>query len=156
MLDSATALSQEKGYAKEGDLIIITAGVPVGESGTTNIMKIQVIGTQLVKGQGVGSGNFIGKAVLAEDAKTANEQAVVGSVLVVKSTDKDYTPAIEKAGAIIVEQGGITSHAAVIGLEKGIPVIVNAVDALNRIKNNELITVDARRGVVYRGATISI
>lgn len=156
MLDSATALSQEEGYAKEGDLIIITAGVPVGESGTTNIMKIQVIGTQLVKGQGVGSGNFIGKAVLAEDAKTANEQAVVGSVLVVKSTDKDYTPAIEKAGAIIVEQGGITSHAAVIGLEKGIPVIVNAVDALNRIKNNELITVDARRGVVYRGATISI
>ena len=156
MLDSATALSQEKGYAKEGDLIIITAGVPVGESGTTNIMKIQVIGTQLVKGQGVGSGNFIGKAVLAEDAKTANEQAVVGSVLVVKSTDKDYTPAIEKAGAIIVEQGGITSHAAVIGLEKGIPVIVNAGDALNRIKNNELITVDARRGVVYRGATISI
>lgn len=156
MLDSATALSQEKGYAKEGDLIIITAGVPVGESGTTNIMKIQLIGTQLVKGQGVGSGNFIGKAVLAEDAKTANEQAVVGSVLVVKSTDKDYTPAIEKAGAIIVEQGGITSHAAVIGLEKGIPVIVNAGDALNRIKNNELITVDARRGVVYRGATISI
>lgn len=156
MLDSATALSQEKGYAKEGDLIIITAGVPVGEAGTTNIMKIQLIGTQLVKGQGVGSGNFIGKAVLAEDAKTANEQAVVGSVLVVKSTDKDYTPAIEKAGAIIVEQGGITSHAAVIGLEKGIPVIVNAVDALNRIKNNELITVDARRGVVYRGATISI
>ena len=156
MLDSATALSQEKGYAKEGDLIIITAGVPVGEAGTTNIMKIQVIGTQLVKGQGVGSGNFIGKAVLAEDAKTANEQAVVGSVLVVKSTDKDYTPAIEKAGAIIVEQGGITSHAAVIGLEKGIPVIVNAGDALNRIKNNELITVDARRGVVYRGATISI
>lgn len=156
MLDSATALSQEKGYAKEGDLIIITAGVPVGEAGTTNIMKIQLIGTQLVKGQGVGSGNFIGKAVLAEDAKTANEQAVVGSVLVVKSTDKDYTPAIEKAGAIIVEQGGITSHAAVIGLEKGIPVIVNAGDALNRIKNNELITVDARRGVVYRGATISI
>ncbi len=156
MLDSATALAQEKGYAGEGDLIIITAGVPVGESGTTNIMKIQLIGTQLVKGQGVGSGNFIGKAILAEDAKVANENAVVGSVLVVKSTDKDYASALSKVGAIIVEQGGITSHAAVIGLERGIPVIVNAEGALDKIKNNELITVDARRGVVYRGATISI
>ena len=156
MLDSATALSQEKGYANEGDLIIITAGVPVGESGTTNIMKIQLIGTQLVKGQGVGSGNFIGKAVLAQDAKTANDNAVVGSVLVVKSTDKEYAPALEKVGAIIVEEGGITSHAAVIGLERGIPVIVSAKDALEKIQNNELITVDARRGVVYRGATISI
>lgn len=156
MLDSATRLAQEKGFAEEGDLILITAGVPVGESGTTNIMKIQLIGTQLVKGQGVGTGNFIGKAILAEDAATANANAVIGSVLVARSTNKDYGEALQKVSAIIVEEGGITSHAAVIGLERGIPVVVAAQGALEKIKNNELITVDARRGVVYRGATISI
>nr|WP_276934088.1 pyruvate kinase [Globicatella sulfidifaciens] len=156
MFDNATALVQEKDYVSEGDLILITAGVPVGESGTTNLMKIQVIGTQLSKGEGVGNGHFIGKAVLAEDAETANKNAVIGSVLVARTTDKDYAPALEKVGAIITEEGGITSHAAIMGIERGIPVIVSAKEALDKIANGELITVDARRGVIYRGATISI
>ncbi|MBK0348096.1 pyruvate kinase [Aerococcaceae bacterium zg-ZJ1578] len=156
MIDLATDLVQEKGYVTEGDLIIITAGVPVGEAGTTNLMKIQVIGTQLAKGEGVGQDHFIGKAIIAEDAATANEAATIGSVLVTRLTDKDFAPALEKVGAIVTEEGGITSHAAVIGLERGIPVIVSAKGALSAIENGELITVDARRGLVYRGATISI
>lgn len=156
MFDLATELVQEKGYVSEGDLVIITAGVPVGEAGTTNLMKIQVIGTQLAKGEGVGNGHFIGKAVIASDAATANDKSVIGSVLVTRATDKDFAPALEKVGAIITEEGGITSHAAVIGLERGIPVIVSSKNALENIKDGELITVDARRGVVYRGATISI
>lgn len=156
MLDSATALVQSKGYAKEGDLIIITAGVPVTESGTTNLMKIQLIGTLLSEGEGVGNGNYIGKAVIANSAEEANTKTLIGSVLVAKNTDVDYSEAINKAGALIVEEGGITSHAAVVGLERGIPVIVAAKNALNSIKADELVTVDARRGRVYRGATISI
>lgn len=156
MLDSATALVQEKGFAKEGDLIIITAGVPVTESGTTNLMKIQLIGTLLAEGEGIGSGNYIGKAVIANSAEEANLKTVIGSVLVAKSTDADYSDAINKAGALIVEEGGITSHAAVVGLERGIPVIVAAKNALNAIKADELVTVDARRGRIYRGATVSI
>ena len=156
MLDSATQLVQEKGFASEGDLIIITAGVPVTESGTTNLMKIQLIGTLLAQGEGVGSGNYIGKAVIANSAEEANIKTVVGSVLVAKNTDADYSEAINKAGAIIVEEGGITSHAAVVGLERGIPVIVAVEGALSSIKADELVTVDARRGRIYRGATVSI
>lgn len=156
MLDSATQLAQDEGFANEGDLIIITAGVPVNESGTTNLMKIQLIGTLLCEGEGVGTGNYIGKAVIASSAKEANQKVGVGSVLIASSTDADYNAAIEKAGAIVVEQGGITSHAAILGLERGIPVIVNAKGALDAIKPDELITVDARRGRVYRGATVSI
>ncbi|XJS11748.1 pyruvate kinase [Aerococcaceae bacterium WGS1372] len=156
MLDSATALVQTKGFAKEGDLIIITAGVPVTESGTTNLMKIQLIGTLLTEGEGIGNGNYIGKAVIANSAEEANTKTMIGSVLVAKNTDADYTDAINKAGALVVEEGGITSHAAVVGLERGIPVIVAAKGALNAIKADELVTVDARRGRVYRGATVSI
>ncbi|WP_124057445.1 pyruvate kinase [Vaginisenegalia massiliensis] len=156
MIDSATQLALKEGFAKEGELIIITAGVPVGETGTTNLMKIQLIGTKLAKGVGVGKGNFIGKAVLATNAEEANQKTHIGSVLVVPSTDRDYAPALEKAGAVITEQGGITSHAAVVGLELGIPVIVAAEGALNSINDGELITVDARRGLVYSGATVSI
>jgi len=156
MFNLATQTTVEKGFAKEGDLIIITAGVPVGERGTTNVMKIQLIGSKLTSGQGVGSESVIGKAIVAETADEAIERAIEGGILVVKSTDKDYLPAIEKSAAIVVEQGGLTSHAAVIGIAMGIPVIVSAENATELIEQNELITVDARRGIIYRGATTAI
>jgi len=156
MFNLATQKSVENGYVTEGDLIIITAGVPVGEQGTTNVMKIQMIGSKLVEGQGVGNESVIGKAIIADSAEEANKKAVNGGVLVAKSTDKDYLTAIEKSSAIVVEQGGLTSHAAVIGIAMGIPVIVSAENATELIKDNELITVDGRRGLVYRGATTAI
>lgn len=156
MFNLATQKTVEQGYAKEGDLILITAGVPVGERGTTNVMKIQLIGSKLTSGQGVGSESVIGKAVVASSAEEAMENAIEGGILVVKNTDKDYLPAIEKSAAIVVEQGGLTSHAAVIGIAMGIPVIVSAENATELIEQNELITVDARRGIIYRGATTAI
>ena len=156
MIDLATSLTQEKGFAKEGELILITAGVPVGEAGTTNLMKIQLIGTKLVEGEGVGRANYIGKAFVAGNADEANEYLPLGGVLVANSMDASYAHAVQQAGAIIVEEGGVTSYAAIMGLERGIPVIVNAKGAMNNIKNDELITVDARRGIVYRGAAASI
>jgi len=156
MFNLATQTTVEKGFAKEGDLIIITAGVPVGERGTTNVMKIQLIGSKLTSGQGVGSESVIGKAIVANSAEEALERAIEGGILVVKNTDKDYLPAIEKSAAIVVEQGGLTSHAAVIGIAMGIPVIVSAENATEIIEQDELITVDARRGIIYRGATTAI
>ncbi|MFD1671584.1 pyruvate kinase [Agrilactobacillus yilanensis] len=156
MFTTATQLAQEHGYAKEGDLILIVAGVPVGESGTTNLMKIQLIGSKLTRGQGVGGETVVGKAVLANSAKEAIDNAVDGGILVTKTTDKDYLPAIERSAAIVVEAGGLTSHAAVVGIAMGIPVVVGAENATSLIKNGELITVDSRRGVVYRGASKSL
>lgn len=156
MFSLATHVSQDEGFASEGDLIIITAGVPVGEKGTTNLMKIQMIGSKLVQGQGIGEASVIAKAVVAKTAEEAVANATEGSVLVVKTTDKDYMPAIEKAIALVVEEGGLTSHAAVVAIAKDIPVIVGAADATNLINNDELITVDPRRGIVYRGATTAI
>lgn len=77
-------------------------------------------------------------------------------VLVVPTTDKEYMPAIEKAAAVIVEEGGLTSHAAVVGIAQDIPVIVGAQDATSTITDGELVTVDSRRGIVYRGETTAI
>ncbi|KRL99469.1 pyruvate kinase [Liquorilactobacillus satsumensis] len=153
MFTLATEKAKEAGFAKEGDLILITAGVPVGEKGTTNVMKIQLIGTKLVSGQGVGDETVIGKAVIAKSAAEANEKAVEGGVLVTKTTDKDYLPAIEKSSALIVENGGLTSHAAVVGISMGIPVIVGAEGATDLVTDEEVVTVDSRRGIVYRGAS---
>jgi len=156
MFNLASKVSQEEGYASEGDLIIITAGVPVGEKGTTNLMKIQMIGYKLVQGQGVGEEAIIAKAVVAGTAEEAVAKATEGAILVTKTTDKEYMPAIEKASALVVEEGGLTSHAAVVAIAQNIPVIVGAADATSLINNDEVITVDPRRGIVYRGATTAI
>lgn len=153
MFDLAASKAVELGFAKEGDLILITAGVPVGERGTTNIMKIQLIGSKLADGQGVGDETVIGKGVIATSAQEAIDKAVEGGVLVTKTTDKDYLPAIEKSSALVVENGGLTSHAAVVGISMGIPVIVGVKDATSVIADGQLITVDSRRGLVYRGAS---
>lgn len=153
MFDLATKKAQDLGFAKEGDLILITAGVPVGESGTTNVMKVQLIGSKLVQGSGVGDESTIGKAVIASNAQEAAAKMQKGDILVVKTTDKDYLPAIEKAAALVVETGGLTSHAAVVGIAMGIPVVVGAENATSVISDGQIITVDSRRGIIYKGAT---
>lgn len=153
MMELAAKVAKEEKFAKEGDLIIITAGVPVGERGTTNLMKIQLIGTKLTSGQGIGDKSVIGKAVVALSAEEAIAKATEDCILVLKNSDKDYTPAFEKAAAVIVEAGGLTSHAAVVGIANGIPVIVGAKNVTSLVQDNELITIDSRRGIIYRGAT---
>ncbi|NCB64655.1 MAG: pyruvate kinase [Bacilli bacterium] len=156
MMELAAKVAKEEKFAKEGDLIIITAGVPVGERGTTNLMKIQLIGTKLTSGQGIGDKSVIGKAVVALSAEEAIAKATEDCILVLKNSDKDYTPAFEKAAAVIVEAGGLTSHAAVVGIANGIPVIVGAKNVTALVQDNELITIDSRRGIIYRGATTTI
>ena len=156
MFELAANKAVDLGLAKEGDLILVVAGVPVGESGTTNIMKLQLIGSKLASGQGVGDETVIGKAVVATSADEANKKAVEGGVLVTKTTDKDYLPAIEKSSALVVENGGLTSHAAVVGISMGIPVIVGVQNATSILSDDELITVDSRRGIIYHGASNSL
>ncbi|MGO3733106.1 MAG: pyruvate kinase [Vagococcus sp.] len=153
MFKLATTISKETGFAKDGDLIIITAGAPIGEKGTTNLMKIQLIGSKLCNGQGIGDVSICSKAVVAETAELANEKMEDDAILVVKTTDKDYMPAIQKASALIVEEGGLTSHAAVVAIAEGIPVIVGVDNATSIINHGTIITADSRDGVIYEGET---
>ncbi|MEB5952280.1 pyruvate kinase [Enterococcus innesii] len=156
MFELAAKQAVDLGFAKEGDLILITAGVPVGERGTTNVMKIQLIGSKLLEAQGIGEKSVVANAVIAHSAEEAIAKAKDGMILVVPTTDKEYMPAIEKAAALVVEDGGLTSHAAVVGIAKDLPVIVDAKDATTTIKDGELVTLDSRRGIVYRGETTAI
>lgn len=151
MFEVAAKVAKEQGYVKDGDLVIIVAGVPVGDSGTTNLMKLQIIGSKLAQGLGVGNGSVVGKTLVVNSAEEANSQIKEGDILVAKTTDPDYLPAIKKASGLVVEASGLTSHAAIVGLSLGIPVVVGVTDATERIASNITITVDARRGAIYQG-----
>lgn len=151
MLDIAVQQSLNSKIVKHGDLVVITAGVPVGESGTTNLMKIHLIGDVLVKAQGIGRKSAYGRVVVAQNAQEALAKVTSGSILVTLGSDAEMVPAIEKCSALITEEGGLTSHAAVVGLSLGIPVIVGAEDATKILKDGQEITVDSNRGVIYNG-----
>ncbi|MCX8722764.1 pyruvate kinase [Lactobacillus sp. B4005] len=151
MFEVAAKVAKEQGYVKDGDLVIIVAGVPVGDSGTTNLMKLQIIGSKLAQGLGVGNGSVVGKTVVVNSAEEAISKTKEGDILVAKTTDPDYLPAIKKASGLVVEASGLTSHAAVVGLSLGIPVVVGVTEATEKIAGDTTITVDARRGAIYQG-----
>lgn len=151
MFEVAAKVAKEQGYVKDGDLVIIVAGVPVGDSGTTNLMKLQIIGSKLAQGLGVGNGSVVGKTVVVNSAEEAISKTKEGDILVAKTTDPDYMLAIKKASGLVVEASGLTSHAAVVGLSLGIPVVVGVTDATEKIAGDTTITVDARRGAIYQG-----
>lgn len=151
LLEVAVHKSLDTKVISQGSRVIITAGVPVGVSGTTNMMKVHVIGNVLATGTGIGRSYAYGDAVVTNDAEEANKQMKQGDILVTFATDKDMMPAIEKAGGIVTEEGGLTSHAAVVCLSLGIPVIVGVQNACKVIKNGEDITIDGSTGDVHQG-----
>jgi len=138
-------------YVSLGDVVIITAGVPVGKVGTTNLMKIHVIGDLLAKGQGIGRSVSYGQTVVAKSTKEVLSNSTDGSILVIKESNIEMMPAIERCAGIITEEGGLTSHAAIVGLSLGIPVIVGVANATSELKNGIDITMDAETGVIYNG-----
>ncbi|MDQ0160191.1 pyruvate kinase [Alkalibacillus salilacus] len=155
--DEMLALAVEQGLESnlfsQGDRIVITAGVPVGESGTTNLIKVHVVGNVVVKGQGIGKLGAVGKAVIANSSEQLAQSFEDGDIIVTRGTDKEMMPYIERANAVIAEEGGLTSHAAVVGLNVNIPVIVGAEKATDIIRDEEEITVDPTNGHVYQGRT---
>ena len=151
MLDIAIDRGLSTKLFERGSKVIITAGVPVGESGTTNLMKVHVIGDVIANGQGIGRRSAYGKAVISKDAKEAVTKVNDGDILVTYGTDRDMMPAIEKAGGIITEEGGLTSHAAVVGLSLGIPVIVGVENLFESIQDGADITIDGAKGDIYQG-----
>lgn len=148
---AALGSALEKGFVSEGDLVVITAGVPVGIPGTTNLVQVQTVGRIMVKGLSLLKREALGHVCRAMTAKEALEKIRPGDILVVPQTDRDFVPAMRKAAAIIAEDGGLTSHAAIVALELAIPCIVGAENALSTLQDGMLVTVDGTRGVVYQG-----
>ncbi len=151
VIETAVDLAIEKSLIKNGDLLIITAGVPVGVAGTTNLMRVHVVSECLYKKMGYGSSTVTARAIKAYNAEELSSRFSNGDILVMHSTDKDVVEYMERASAIIVEEGGLTSHAFIVAMELGKEVIVGATDCMNKIKDGEILTVNGKDGVVYRG-----
>jgi len=152
MMAAAVEVSLSAGLIKGGDLVVITAGVPVGVHGTTNLIRVHTVGDILARGTGIGHRAVTGVVRVSQTVREALEKMRPGDILVVPATDSDYVPAMEKAGAVVTEVGGLTSHAAIVCLEFGIPVVVGVEAATAILPDGETITIDGQRGLIYSGA----
>ena len=151
LLNTSVMATLEKGYANEGDLIIITAGVPAGRAGTTNLMKLHVVGDTLIKAQGIGDKTAVGEVVTAKNYEELQGKDTTDKIVVVQSVDALMTPLLIKAAGLITVEGGLTSQGAIVGLNLELPTIVGAQEALEVLEDNMLVTIDSEQSVVYSG-----
>ncbi|MEL6778699.1 MAG: pyruvate kinase [Cyanobacteria bacterium J06597_16] len=147
---AAMNVAQEKQLLHDGDLVVMTAGTLQGVSGSTDLIKVEMVTAVIGQGQGIGEGSVSGRARIAHDT-AAIKDFNAGEILVVPRTSADYVDAIRRAGGIVTEDDSLTSHAAVLGLRLGIPVIVGVEKATEIIRNGTIVTLDVSKGVVCSG-----
>ncbi|KPU43448.1 pyruvate kinase [Oxobacter pfennigii] len=151
LIDLSVEKALQSGYVKKGELLVIAAGIPVGFTRTTNMLKVHIAGDILVKGTGIGSNSVYGSAAVVKDLSSAEERLADGDILVVKKLEKDYIYLLDRVLGIVSEEGGFTSHVAIECISRGIPVISGAQGATDIIRSGTLITLDTNRGLVFSG-----
>ena len=138
-------------YVREGDITVITAGVPVGQTGSTNMLYVHLVTGKTLKGAGIGRKVVQGTACIIDKPSDFINKFRDGEIMVLKSLEEGYADYAVRAGGIIAEEGGLTSAAAIVGVSFGIPTIVGVHNATGLIKDGTEITINAERGCIYKG-----
>ncbi|WOC31201.1 MULTISPECIES: pyruvate kinase [Caproicibacterium] len=151
LFDHVVNIARKQGLVKDGDLTVITAGVPLGISGTTNLVKVQLVGDVLVTGAGISLGSICSNLCVCKNQAELAQNFHTGDIIVVPSTSNDIMKYMRKASGIITEEQGMNSHAAIVGLSLNKPVIVGAENATKILRSGVTVTLDSDRGIVYNG-----
>jgi pyruvate kinase len=151
LFDHVVKVAEKNGLVKDGDLVVITAGAPLGMSGTTNLLKVQLVGNVLVSGTGASKGSACGNVCVCKTPGDVEKLFSEGDILVMPETSNELLPYLRAASAVITERAGMNSHAAIAGMALDKPVIVGAQNATRILKSGTTVTVDAMRGIVYSG-----
>lgn len=148
LFEHAVDAAVQNGLVHDGELVVLTAGVPLGISGTTNLMKVHVVGHLLSRGQGLHGGKVIAPLCvirnLEKDAKDFN----TGDVIVCHQTTREMFSMLRKSSAIVLEDDNPEGQGAIAGMSLDIPVIIGAKNATNILKSGAVVTVDGEKGTV--------
>lgn len=153
VFDTALEIAVKSGLLKNGDTVVSALGMPLGFSGATNTLRVDIVGDVLCKGKGVGTKRATGTARVITARDGVERTFHQGDILVTTATDSSFMPYIRKAAAIVVGplDQNVNSHAEVAGMALDIPVIVCNAKVVDFIPAHSLITVDAKKGFVYKG-----
>lgn len=150
-VSNSVTIVQQEGMIKGGDTVVFTSGIPLGVPGSTNLLQVYTVGKIIGKGLSLIKRKVTGVVCKAENAHQANEKISPNSILVVRKSDRDFVPAMERAAGVVSEDAGFSSHAAVTSLDLGLPAIVGVSGIFDAVEDGTLITLDGLRGVVYLG-----
>ncbi|NLM05685.1 MAG: pyruvate kinase [Tissierellia bacterium] len=151
VIDESLKAAMDAGYIDAGDVVVITAGVPVGIAGSTNLLKVHTIGRVLGKGMGIGQKSSYGRICAVKDVEELIENFRDGDIIVTQAFDRDMTKFAGRSNGIIAGEGGLTSPAAIVGLNLGVPTIVGFENSLDQLRTGDYITLDAKTGQVFAG-----
>ncbi len=148
LFDHAVEAAVRTKMIQDGELVVLTAGVPLGISGTTNLMKVHVVGHMLVRGTGVCGGRITAPLRVVDDPLEAAEDFQTGMILVTKQTNRAMLPLVRKASGLILEDDDPEGHGVIAGMSLDIPVIIGAANAMTILKSGAVVTIDAQKGTV--------
>ncbi|KMO86537.1 pyruvate kinase [Megasphaera cerevisiae DSM 20462] len=152
VVDTAIFAALDNDLIKAGDLVVLTAGVPVAKAGSTNMIRVQVVGDVLLRGTGIGRNSAIGPVCVATDTASLKKNFKDGCILVVRAAAAEWVDYMKRASAIVSEEAGLTSESAIVAITLGIPTVVGTEHAVDTLENGEIVTVDSSRGTIFRGA----
>ena len=153
LFERAVEAGEEAGLLHDGELVVMTAGVPLGISGTTNLMKVHVVGHILVTGRGVTQQSCCGSLCVCQNGEEALRTFQDGDILVISQTSNTLLPLVRKASGLILEDSNPNGHGAIAGMSLNIPVIIGAENATRILKSGAVVTLDAERGMVSCNST---
>lgn len=148
LIDGSVKAAESAGLIHAGEMVVVTAGVPVGVSGTTNMIKAHLVGNSLLTGVGVGDHNARGRLCICKHLDEVPGKFTPGCVLVVPHTENKIMEYIRQAAALIVEEPGLNSHAAIVGQALCLAVLVGATGATSKLRDGAMVTVDCTHGTV--------
>lgn len=148
LFEHSVEAAKRNHYIKDGEIVVITAGVPLGVTGTTNLIKVHVVGHILVKGVSVNEKSVCAPLCVADSEEELIKNYNSGDIIVMKETSNNIMEQLKTASAIVCEKDGKNSHAAIVGLSRDIPVIIGAKNATQILKTGAIVTVKAKDGVV--------
>ena len=148
LFERAVQAGEEAGLLHDGELVVMTAGVPLGISGTTNLMKVHVVGHILVTGRGVTQQSCCGSLCVCRNGEEAIRNFKDGDILVISQTTNTLLAQIRKASGLILEDSNPNGHGAIAGMSLNLPVIIGAENATKILKSGAVVMLDAERGVV--------
>ena len=148
MIEGAVSAAQKAGLIHDGEIAVVTAGVPAGIAGTTNMIKVHLVGSSLINGAGVGDENVKGVLCVCRTLEDVRHKFHPGMILVVPHTNNEMLPYIRQAVGVITEENGLGSHAAVVGLSLNKAVIVGAIGATRTLHDGMKVSMDCRQGSV--------
>lgn len=151
LFDTSVDHAEKLGLVKKGDLVVITGGMPMGVAGTTNMMKVHLVGHILVKGEGLSDLHSTASVAICRSVMDMAKNFKDGEIAVLERLDNKMIPMLKNARGIIIEASDHVEDLNILSMALDIPIIIGAAGATKILKDGTSITMDASNGLIYAG-----